>query len=65
MVTHDMELVDECADQVLLFHQGEHVYDGTPFDLFSNQNLVDAYQLRVPLHYRYVAERKDVLTLAK
>ena len=22
MVTHDMELVDECADQVLVFHQG-------------------------------------------
>ena len=65
MVTHDMEIVDECADQVLLFHQGEHVYDGTPYDLFSNQKLVDSYQLRVPLHYRYVAERKDVLTIAK
>ncbi|MCY7708161.1 energy-coupling factor transporter ATPase [Bacillus safensis] len=65
MVTHDMELVDECADQVLLFHQGKHVYDGTPYDLFSNQELVDAYQLRAPLHYRYVAERKDVLTIAK
>ncbi|MGG5180092.1 ABC transporter ATP-binding protein [Bacillus sp. MM09(2025)] len=65
MVTHDMDLVDECADQVLLFHQGKHVYDGTPYDLFSNQELVDAYQLRAPLHYRYVAERKDVLTIAK
>lgn len=65
MVTHDMELVDECADQVLLFHQGEHVYDGTPYDLFSNRELVDSYQLRVPLHYRYVVERKEVLTIAK
>ncbi|MGE1210643.1 ABC transporter ATP-binding protein [Bacillus pumilus] len=65
MVTHDMDLVDECADQVLLFHLGKHVYDGTPYDLFSNQDLVDAYQLRAPLHYRYVAERKDVLTIAK
>lgn len=65
MVTHDMDLVDECADQVLLFHQGKHVYDGTPYDLFSNQDLVDAYQLRAPLHYQYMAERKDVLTIAK
>ncbi|AVM25923.1 ABC transporter ATP-binding protein [Bacillus pumilus] len=65
MVTHDMDLVDECADQVLLFHQGKHVYDGTPYDLFSNQKLVEAYDLKVPLHYRYVAERKDVLTVAK
>ncbi|MFB8736247.1 ABC transporter ATP-binding protein [Bacillus sp. SL00103] len=39
MVTHDMDLVDECADQVLLFHQGKHVYDGTSYDLFSNQTL--------------------------
>ncbi|MFJ9251317.1 energy-coupling factor transporter ATPase [Bacillus pumilus] len=65
MVTHDMDLVDECADQVLLFHQEKHVYDGTPYDLFSNRELVNAYQLRTPLHYRYVAERKDVLTIAK
>ncbi|MFJ5964126.1 ABC transporter ATP-binding protein [Bacillus sp. NPDC093026] len=65
MVTHDMELVDECADQVLLFHQGEHVYDGTPYDLFSNRELVDSYQLRVPLHYQYMFERKEVLTIAE
>ncbi|OLP66990.1 putative HMP/thiamine import ATP-binding protein YkoD [Bacillus pumilus] len=65
MVTHDMELVDECADQVLLFHQGEHVYDGSPYELFSTRELVDSYQLRVPLHYRYAFERKDVLEIAK
>ncbi|MEC3812622.1 ATP-binding cassette domain-containing protein [Bacillus altitudinis] len=65
MVTHDMELVDECADQVLVFHQGEHVYDGTPFDLFSHQELVTSCELRVPLHYRYMAERKEVMTIAK
>ncbi|MFS0653888.1 ABC transporter ATP-binding protein [Bacillus sp. 179-C3.3 HS] len=65
MVTHDMDLVDECADHVLLFHQGQHVYDGTPYDLFSNRELVHTYQLSVPLHYRYAVERKEVLTIAK
>ncbi|MGE6630549.1 ABC transporter ATP-binding protein [Bacillus sp. NPDC077027] len=65
MVTHDMELVDECSDQVLLFHKGRHVFDGHPYALFSNRELVKSYQLMAPLHYQYKSERKDVLTVAK
>lgn len=40
MVTHDMELVDECADQVLLFHRGKHVYDTPLMIYFQIRNLL-------------------------
>ncbi|MDI5787802.1 hypothetical protein PO124_03010 [Bacillus licheniformis] len=40
MVTHDMDIVDEHSDRVIVFHQGKAAYQGTPYQLFSDQDLV-------------------------
>lgn len=38
MVTHDMDILAEHADKVIVINQGELAFDGTPLDLFSQKN---------------------------
>lgn len=59
MVTHDMELVDQYADRVLLFQQGQIAYDGDPSGLFLNQQLLQESAIEAPLPYRLYLERKE------
>ncbi|MFD1884814.1 ABC transporter ATP-binding protein [Paenibacillus wenxiniae] len=59
MVTHDMELVDQYADRVLLFQQGSIVYDGDPLRLFLNRQLLQQSVIEAPLPYRLHLERKE------
>ena len=39
MVTHDMDILAEHADKVIVINQGELAFDGTPLDLFSQKEL--------------------------
>ncbi len=59
MVTHDMELVDQYADRVLLFQGGEMAYDGEPTGLFTNPRLLQESAIEAPLPYRLHLERKE------
>ncbi len=59
MVTHDMELVDQYADRVLLFDGGQIAYDGDPPGLFLNEQLWQHSAIEAPLPYRLHLERKE------
>jgi energy-coupling factor transport system ATP-binding protein len=59
MVTHDMDLVDDFSDKVILFNKGKVAYQGTPYRLFSDQNLLCDSALIPPLHYQLMHARKE------
>ncbi|WML48293.1 ABC transporter ATP-binding protein [Neobacillus sp. PS3-34] len=59
MVTHDMDLVDDCSDLVVLFNKGKLTYHGTPYRLFSNQQLLRESELIPPLHYQLMHAREE------
>jgi energy-coupling factor transport system ATP-binding protein len=48
IVTHDMNVVAEYAKRVLVMKEGRLVFDGTPKDLFSNDDRLNEYQLGRP-----------------
>lgn len=48
MITHDMRLVGEYADSLLVLAAGRSVYAGTPEDFFSQPGLAEASGLAVP-----------------
>jgi energy-coupling factor transport system ATP-binding protein len=59
MVTHDMDLVDDFSDQVILFNKGRVTYQGTPYGLFSDQHILRESALIPPLHYQLMHARKE------
>lgn len=59
IVTHDMNVVAEYTSRVLVMNQGSMAFDGSPEDLFSNQELLDECNLDIPSVSRIV---KDVST---
>jgi len=59
IVTHDMNVVAEYTSRVLVMSQGSMAFDGSPEDLFSNQELLDECNLDIPSVSRIV---KDVST---
>lgn len=46
--SHDLELILEVCDRTLLLNQGKIVADGTPLEIFSNQELMTKNHLEVP-----------------
>jgi energy-coupling factor transport system ATP-binding protein len=67
MVTHDMELVQRYADRVILLMDGEVRYDGAPFGLWKQEDLLSqsgiippvCYRLRMMLEQQHVGENAD------
>jgi len=47
-ITHDMELVYQLAKRVLVFSEGKLVFDGSPYQLFSDSELLERYGLDMP-----------------
>jgi energy-coupling factor transport system ATP-binding protein len=45
MITHDMRLVQEYAQRVIVMSEGEITYTGNPADLFSSSDLLKAANL--------------------
>jgi energy-coupling factor transport system ATP-binding protein len=48
VITHDMSLVAEYAKRVVLMHQGNVLYDGTPRDVFTETDLLKSTYLSPP-----------------
>lgn len=48
MITHDMRLVGEYADSLLVLVAGRSVYSGTPEGFFSRPEMVEASGLATP-----------------
>jgi energy-coupling factor transport system ATP-binding protein len=55
MITHDMRLVGEYADSLLVLAKGRAMYSGTPGDFFSRPEVVVAAGLSVPTLGRVAA----------
>ena len=48
IATHDMQLVADWATRVIVLNQGNIIFDGTPFDLFQNQQILEQSNLIIP-----------------
>ncbi|GGH87441.1 energy-coupling factor transport system ATP-binding protein [Pullulanibacillus pueri] len=57
MVTHDMDLVSEMSDRVLLLNKGKLIYNGRPNALFSQEALCQQSAIVPPLPYQLKASR--------
>lgn len=47
-ITHDMRLVAEHADRVLVMHEGRLIFDGLPAEFFHNDTLIRQAELLPP-----------------
>jgi energy-coupling factor transporter ATP-binding protein EcfA2 len=56
IASHDLELILELCDRVILLDQGRIHADGTPRDVLSNAPLMLAHGLEVPLSLQYGLE---------
>ncbi|MFC0272644.1 ABC transporter ATP-binding protein [Metabacillus herbersteinensis] len=51
MITHDMELVSEYANKVILLNESEITYHGDVVPFFKEQELLEKASIKVPLSY--------------
>lgn len=51
-ITHDMEFVQQLAQRVVVFFEGQIVFDATPHQLFMNQSVQQQYALESPVFYQ-------------
>jgi cobalt/nickel transport system ATP-binding protein len=49
IATHDLDLVLDLCDRVIILSRGQVFADGEPMELFRNQELMDRSDLEVPL----------------
>lgn len=65
-ITHDMRIVAEYADRVILLHEGEKVFDGSPREIFSSRWIYQ-YNILPPyisqLSQRLFGEENTVLSV--
>ncbi|MEM5597343.1 hypothetical protein AAHB53_15575 [Niallia circulans] len=59
MVTHDMDIVDQYADKVVVLQQKNLVFADQPYSLFSNQELCKRLAIIPPIHYQLIADLKE------
>jgi energy-coupling factor transport system ATP-binding protein len=59
MITHDMRLVQEFASRVLVMAEGKILYEGDPAQLFENEELLHAANLRPTLLQELLKEYQD------
>jgi energy-coupling factor transporter ATP-binding protein EcfA2 len=60
MITHNMRLVEEYADQVIVMNEGLITFDGIPADLFSHLDIVERASLSITsLHILLDALRQE------
>jgi ABC-type dipeptide/oligopeptide/nickel transport system ATPase component len=56
MITHDMRLVEEYGERVVVMSGGEILYDGAASGLFSRKEVLDQANLRWTMLHELVAE---------
>jgi energy-coupling factor transport system ATP-binding protein len=59
MVTHNMDQVLKIADQVVVLHEGKLIAKGTPFEIFSNQKMLEKIEIEPPKLYRLMYKLKE------
>ncbi|HEY8364574.1 MAG TPA: energy-coupling factor ABC transporter ATP-binding protein [Haloplasmataceae bacterium] len=66
-ITHDMNYVAQYAKRAIVLNHGEIVFDGSPWDLFAQDDLIKKYQLDIPDIIKIIKliEEKFNITLNK
>ncbi|EOA07145.1 Cobalt ABC transporter, ATP-binding protein [Mycoplasma yeatsii 13926] len=59
MVTHNMDHVLRIADEVIVMHNGKVIDIGTPFEIFSNIELLRKIEIDPPKLYQLMYKLKD------
>ena len=49
IATHDLDMVYEICDRVILINKGRVIVDGIPEDILTNKYLLEKYGLELPL----------------
>jgi energy-coupling factor transporter ATP-binding protein EcfA2 len=55
-ITHDMRLVAEYADRCVAMCEGRVIFDGTPEEMFSTQEILQRTQLKAPPVFHFSEE---------
>ncbi|AEM68567.1 energy-coupling factor transporter ATPase [Mycoplasma putrefaciens] len=59
MVTHNMDQVLRIADEVIVMHNGKVIEVGSPFEIFSNIELLKKIEIDPPKLYQLMYKLKD------
>ena len=59
MITHDMDNVARFAKRVIVMNKAEIAFDGTPQELFNNDEILDSYNLDLPECAKYAKALKE------
>ncbi|ARU91111.1 cobalt ABC transporter ATP-binding subunit [Spiroplasma clarkii] len=58
IVTHNMDHVLQIADDVVVMHKGKVIETGSPFEIFSNQKLLEKIEIEPPKLYKLAYKLK-------
>ncbi|GKV66304.1 MULTISPECIES: energy-coupling factor ABC transporter ATP-binding protein [Sporosarcina] len=53
LVTHSMEDAARYSDRIVVMHEGTSVMEGTPEEIFSQQEILHSYRLGIPRSVRF------------
>ncbi|AGR42455.1 cobalt ABC transporter ATP-binding subunit [Spiroplasma diminutum CUAS-1] len=59
IVTHNMDHVLQIADEVIVMHKGKVISKGSPFEIFSNEQLLEKIEIEPPKLYKLAHRLKD------
>src|SRR5699024_12344693 len=54
LVTHSMEDAFQYADHIIILNNGEHILEGTPEDIFQQEESIRSVQLQVPESIQFI-----------
>src|SRR5699024_11688499 len=54
LVTHSMEDALQYADHIIILNNGEHFLEGTPEDIFQQEESIRSVQLQVPESIQFI-----------
>ncbi len=59
MISHDMRLVEEYADRVVVFSEGKKHFDGIPTDLFNKAEVLEGASLQPTLLFQLLKKLEE------
>ncbi|UCG90237.1 MAG: ABC transporter ATP-binding protein, partial [Candidatus Heimdallarchaeota archaeon] len=61
MVTHDMDLVDQVANRILVMSENKVIADGKTDKIFTNSEILKRSNLKPPVRVEMLSFVKDLL----
>ena len=60
LVTHSMEDAARYSDRILVMHEGTSVMEGTPEEIFSQEEQLHSFRLSIPRSVRFQREMEKI-----